>query len=101
VTAEAVETEIAEVAEELEMPLWRKLDPAPGQKEARYTHFLFGADAVPQVGVVAAPVASNPAIEAVQQRNERIGQLEERVAALESELAEMRASFAAFREQFN
>jgi uncharacterized protein YceH (UPF0502 family) len=101
VTAEAVETEIAEVAEELEMPLWRKLDPAPGQKEARYTHLLFGADAVPQVGVVAAPVASNPAIEAVQQRNERIGQLEERVAALESELAEMRASFAAFREQFN
>lgn len=101
VTAEAVEAEIAEVAEEMEMPLWRKLDPAPGQKEARFAHLLFGADALPEISMVATATTSNPAIEAVQQRNERIGQLEARVEALEAELAEMRASFAAFREQFN
>ncbi len=100
VNTEAVETEITDVAEELEIPLWRKLDTAAGQKEARYAHLLFGVDAVPEVSV-AAPAAANSAIEAVQQRNERIGQLEERVEALEAELTEMRASFAEFRKQFD
>ena len=99
VNAEAVEAEIAETAEDLEFPLWRRFEKAPGQKEARYMHLLFGANVEPTVSATA-PVAAAPAVEAVQQRNERIGQLEERVDSLEAELAELRATFAEFRKLF-
>lgn len=96
----AVDTEIAEVSEEIDFPLWRKLPQAPGQKEARYAHLLFGevVEAAPSSVVTASAPA---AVEAVQQRNERIGQLEARVESLEAELVEMRASFAEFRKQFD
>ncbi len=95
----AVEAEIAETAEDVEIPLWRRFEKAPGQKEARYMHLLFGADSEPEVSA-SVPVAAAPAIEAVQQRNQRIGQLEERVQSLGAELAELRATFADFRKQF-
>ncbi len=97
---EAVETELAEIAEEVEVPLWRKLSPAPGQKEVRYAHLLFGAidESSREDGGVVLP--TEPAVAAVQARNERIGQLEERVATLEAELAEMKTAFADFRQQF-
>lgn len=99
VNAEAVEAEIAETAEDIELPLWRRFDKAPGQKEARYMHLLFGADVEPAASATA-PIAAAPAVEAVQQRNERIGQLEGRVELLEAELEELRATFAEFRKQF-
>lgn len=95
----AVDAEITETSEDVDFPLWRKLAQAPGQKEARYAHLLFGEVAEPMqssVVTATAPVA----VEAVQQRNERIGQLEERVETLEAELAELQATFAEFRKQF-
>ncbi len=99
VDTQAVETEIAETFADLDFPLWRRFAPAPGQKEARYMHLLLGADTEPNVNV-AAP-ARNPAIDAAQQRNERIEQLEARVQYLEAELVEMRKAFTEFRQQFD
>jgi uncharacterized protein YceH (UPF0502 family) len=100
VNTEAVEAEIAETAEDVDVPLWCRIERAPGQKEARYVHLLFGADVEPQMDV-SPPAAANSAVEAVQQRNDRIGQLEERVESLEAELTELRATFAEFRKQFD
>ena len=99
VNTEAVEAEIAETLEDVALPLWRRFDRAPGQKEARYMHLLCGANTEPEVST-AAPTIASPAVEAVQQRNERIGQLEERVVLLEAELDELRGTFAEFRKQF-
>jgi uncharacterized protein YceH (UPF0502 family) len=99
VNAAAVEAEIAETAEDIEIPLWRRFERAPGQKEARYMHLLFGANSAPERSATVA-VAAAAAIEVVQQRNERIDQLEERVELLETELAELRGTFAEFRKQF-
>jgi uncharacterized protein YceH (UPF0502 family) len=99
VNTAAVEAEIAETAEDIEIPLWRRFERAPGQKEARYMHLLFGANSAPERSATVA-VAAAAAIEVVQQRNERIDQLEERVELLETELAELRGTFAEFRKQF-
>lgn len=100
VNTEAVDTEITETSADIEMPLWRRLPQAPGQKEARYMHLLFGDDFTVEAS---APVshATEPAVATVQQRNERIAQLEGRVDQLESELAAMQAAFAEFRTQFD
>ncbi|MFQ3226388.1 MAG: hypothetical protein ACI8Z5_002660 [Lentimonas sp.] len=62
-------------------------------------HLLFGADSEPEMSA-SAPAVSNPAVKAVQQRNERIVPLEERVELLEAKLDELRATFAEFRKQF-
>ncbi|ADE55733.1 YceH family protein [Coraliomargarita akajimensis] len=95
----AVEAEIAATAEDVDLPLWTRLPQAPGQKEARYMHCLYGTDFVrPTESVEAAPA---PAVAAVQQRSERVTQLETRVDELERELAELKASFASFRQQFD
>jgi uncharacterized protein YceH (UPF0502 family) len=96
----AVDLEISEVIEEVDFPLWCKLPQAPGQKEARYAHLLFGDVVEPAPSLIATAVAP-AAVEAVQQRNERIGQLEDRVESLEAELAKFQASFAEFRKQFD
>lgn len=100
VNVEAVDTEITETAEDLSFPLWRRLPQAPGQKEARYMHLLFGEDFVAEVPAPSS-VATQPAVVSVQQRNERIAELEGRVDQLESELAAMQAAFAEFRTQFD
>jgi uncharacterized protein YceH (UPF0502 family) len=103
VNTAAVDTEIAETIEDIDFPLWRKLPQAPGQKEARYTHLLFGADFDPEPNFASSETttaAANPAVEAVQQRNERMTQLEARVETLEAELAELRGVFAEFQKQF-
>ena len=99
VNTAAVEAEIAETAEYIEIPLWRRFEKAPGQKEARYMHLRFGADSAPERSATV-PVSAAAATEVVQQRNERIDQLEERVELLETELAELRGTFAEFRKQF-
>ena len=100
VNIEAVEAEIEETAADVSIPLWRRLPQAAGQKEARYMHLLFGEELVeePASSVCVAP---EPAIAAVQQRNERIDSLEGRVEQLEAELAALQAAFAQFREQFD
>jgi uncharacterized protein YceH (UPF0502 family) len=95
----AVDAEIAETIEDVDFLLWRKLPQAPGQKEARYAHLLFGEVVEPPESSVVTATAPS-AVEAVQQRNERIGELEDRVESLAAELAEMQATFAEFRKQF-
>lgn len=95
----AAERELDELAADLEPPLWTKIPPAPGQKEARYRHLL-GGDAVAEETVGAVP-PSEPAVAAVQARNERIVALESKVAALEAELTELKAAFEGFRKQFD
>ena len=98
VNLEAVESALTEVAEDCEVPLWKKLDPAPGQKEVRYAHLLFGdidaSASAQELAVNEAPVSS------LQARNERMAALEARVASLESELQAMQEAFHRFREQF-
>jgi uncharacterized protein YceH (UPF0502 family) len=76
------------------------LPQAAGQKEARYAHLLFG-EVVELMESSVVTAAAPAAVEAVQQRNERIGQLEERVGSLEADLAELQATFAEFRKQFD
>jgi uncharacterized protein YceH (UPF0502 family) len=100
VNVEAVEAEVAETAADTSIPLWRRLPQAAGQKEARYMHLLFGEELVEEPASSVC-VASEPAIAAVQQRNERIDTLEGRVEQLEAELAALQAAFAQFREQFD
>jgi uncharacterized protein YceH (UPF0502 family) len=100
VNVEAVEAEVAETAADISIPLWRRLPQAAGQKEARYMHLLFGEELVEEPASSVC-VASEPAIAAVQQRNERIDTLEGRVEQLEAELAALQAAFAQFREQFD
>lgn len=99
-TIDSVEAVIEAVQAELEFPLWRKLAPTPGQKEARFAHLLCGevdeAAYAPPVG----ERSPGAAVEAAQARNERIAQLESRVEVLESELVAMRDAFAEFRKQF-
>jgi uncharacterized protein YceH (UPF0502 family) len=96
---EAVEEELDALADELDPPLWKKLLPAPGQKEARYRHLLCGdfvEDALPT-----RPVPEAPAIVAAQARNERIEQLEIKVSALEDQLAALQTAFDNFQRQFD
>lgn len=96
---EAVETELDELADELDLPLWKKIPPAPGQKEARYRHLFCGGsdeDAVP-----ARTLPEAPAVAAVQARNERIEKLETKVADLEAELAALKEAFDNFQRQFD
>lgn len=97
---QAVETEISATTADIELPLWKRFAPAPGQKEARYMHLLFGAETELEAPI-AAPALANPAIELAQQRTQRIDQLEARVQALETELAAMRTSFIEFQQQFD
>ncbi|CAA6679282.1 MULTISPECIES: YceH family protein [unclassified Lentimonas] len=97
---EAVDEEITSTTEDLSFPLWRRLPQAPGQKEARYMHLLFGEEVAAEVPTPSS-VAVEPAVASVQQRNERIAELEGRVDQLESELAAMQAAFAEFRTQFD
>jgi uncharacterized protein YceH (UPF0502 family) len=95
----AVEIEMRQTLEDVEIPLWRRLEQAPGQKEARYMHLLYGFDAE----VAMSPVAStavNSAVEEVKQCNERVGKLEAQVESLAAELVELRAIVADFRKQF-
>lgn len=94
----SVERELNELSEEIEMPLWRKLPPAPGQKEARYQHLFCGEVEVESQSV---ELPSGPAIEAVQARNSRIDALEEKVASLETELEQFKATFEQFKQQFD
>ena len=101
-TIESVETELTEAAEDCELPLWKRLPQAPGQKEARFTHLLFGETALTAEQPLDTPSADAPvAVSAVQQRNERIAELEQRVEDLEAQLSELNAQFTAFKEQFN
>lgn len=99
-TIEAVEVELKEAAEDCEIPLWKRLPQAPGQKEARFAHLLFGEvdDLVP-VADLQAP--KQPALAAAQQRNERVAELEERVVQLETELAALKQQFTDFCQQFD
>ncbi|MFT5837253.1 MAG: hypothetical protein ACI9ZV_000757 [Candidatus Azotimanducaceae bacterium] len=95
----AVEQEIEATAADVDYPLWQRLPQAPGQKEARYTHLLYGADYVPPLGPVSS-AAAVPAVANVQQRNERIAELEARVQQLETQLSDLQTSFTDFRQQF-
>jgi uncharacterized protein YceH (UPF0502 family) len=99
---EAVENEIAATAADVEFPLWQRLPQAPGQKEARYMHLLYGADySYEQRPASNSNVAAEPAVAAVQQRNERIAELEARVESLEAQVLALQSSFAEFRQQFD
>lgn len=99
---EAVEKEIVDTAADADFPLWKKLAQAPGQKEARYMHLFYGADySHEQSPSSHSNVAAEPAVAAVQQRNERIAELEVRVELLEAQLTELQSSFAVFRQQFD
>lgn len=95
----AVETELDELAGELDPPLWKKIPPAPGQKEARYRHLLSGEPAEGEAPARALPEA--PAVAAAQARYERIEQLEAKVGELEAELAALREAFENFQKQFD
>lgn len=94
----AAEKKLDELAEELDPPLWKKIPPAPGQKEVRYQHLLCGS-AFPEEAPNP-PHSTEPAMATVQARNERIAQLESRVGELQAELAELKAAFENFRKQF-
>jgi len=95
---EAVESELDFLAEDLQPPLWRRMPPAPGQKEARYRHLLCGAveETVPDTAL-----PSEPAVATVQARNQRMDALESKVAELEHELSDLRAVFEQFKQQFD
>ena len=93
----AAERALDDLAEETEPPLWEKLSPAPGQKEARYRHLLGGAADLPDPAP-GAPEASSVA--AAQARSEKIASLEARVRELETQLAALRESFDNFRREF-
>jgi len=96
---EATEAELDALAAELDPPLWKKIPPAPGQKESRYLHLLCGDREPPAAS--GPSLAAEPAVAAVQARNERIVALETKVGELEKELAEMKAAFETFRRQFD
>ncbi|WP_269522530.1 YceH family protein [Coraliomargarita parva] len=96
---EAVEKELDFLAEDMDPALWRRMPPAPGQKEARYKHLLCG-DVEPEAPI-SAGLASEPAVASVQARNQRIETLENKVAELEGELDELKAAFEQFRQQFD
>ena len=99
-TIQAVEEELSDATEECEIPLWKRLPQALGQKEARFTHLFFGEEVIPEI-VKPAEAPAPTAILNVQERNERITQLESRVEQLESQLAELKETFTAFADQFN
>lgn len=96
---DAVEAELNFLAEDLDPPLWRRMPPAPGQKEARYKHLLCGDIGCDLSESVALP--SEPAVASVQARNQRIELLENKVAELENELSELKAVFEQFKQQFD
>lgn len=94
----SAERELDELVEELDPPLWKKMPPAPGQKEARYRHLLCGPEFVPPV---AAPEGREaPAVAAAQARSEKVASLEARVGELEAELATLKEAFEVFRREF-
>ena len=86
-----VESVLADLAnaERQPHPLVARLPLAPGRKEPRYAHLLFGE--APED--IADPVAA-------ESRGGRVTDLEERVTRLEAELAGLREAFDRFREQF-
>ncbi|NBD37125.1 MAG: DUF480 domain-containing protein [Verrucomicrobia bacterium] len=94
----AVQQELDELAEETDPPLWEKIPPAQGRKEARYRHLLCGSPVHEETAAPPAPVES--AMATVQARNERIERLESRVEELQAELADLKAAFEDFRKQF-
>jgi len=96
---EAVEQELDELAAQMDPPLWRRLPPAPGQKEVRYKHLLCGE--VDVAGAASVELPEEPAMAAVQARNVRIESLEAKVASLEAELVGLKAAFERFRQQFD
>ncbi len=96
---DAVEAELNFLAEDLDPPLWRRMPPAPGQKEARYKHLLCGDIDCDLSESVALP--SEPAVASVQARNQRIELLENKVAELKNELSELKAVFEQFKQQFD
>lgn len=99
-TTELVETELKELAEEVDRPLWVKLPQAAGQKEERYAHLLSGEIEEMPLSDSPAPVAHS-AMDAARARSEKITTLEEELSALKSELAQLKAEFAEFRQQFD
>lgn len=99
-STESVEAEFAFMAEHIEIPLWVKLAPAPGQKEARYAHLLCGPVAAESVQPSAA-LPTEPAVAAAQARQQRIDALEAKVAGLEQALADLTQTFEDFRKQFD
>lgn len=96
---EGVETKLDAIADELDLPLWEKMPPAPGQKEVRYRHVFCGQ--LSEAALPVRPLPGEPAIVAVQARNERIEKLEVKVAELEAELTALRESFDKFQRQFD
>jgi uncharacterized protein YceH (UPF0502 family) len=96
---ESVEAELAFMAEHIEHPLWIKLPPAPGQKEARYAHLLCGPVAAEAFSSEQS-LPEERAIASAQARGERMDRLEAKVASMEQTLAELKESFEQFRKQF-
>ncbi|MGJ8640690.1 MAG: YceH family protein [Opitutaceae bacterium] len=96
-SSEAVEQELAEIAEEVDRPLWIKLPRAPGQKEERYHHLFCGT---PDFDAPVAVVPSEPAMVKLAARDERIQNLENEVERLNNELGELKTAFDEFRTQF-
>ncbi len=97
---EAVEQEVEATLADIDFPLWQRLPQAPGQKEARYMHLFYGADYIQEPNPVS-NAAAEPAVAAVQQRNERITELEARVELLEASFSELQSTFTEFRKQFD
>jgi uncharacterized protein len=77
-------------------PLLVKLERQPGQKEARYAHFLSG-----EIDVSKLPVAAERQSGGGSGSNERMEKLEGEVERLSSELTEFKAMFEEFRKQFD
>jgi uncharacterized protein YceH (UPF0502 family) len=98
-STEAIEQELAEIADEVDRPLWTKLPRGPGQKEERYQHLLSGE---PEAGVSAVEVSTavEPAMVKLAARDERVQNLENEVTALRDELTELKRAFDEFRTQF-
>jgi len=94
----SAEKELDELADELDPGLWKKIPPAPGQKEPRYRHLLYDEGEVPSDA--SDDGAAVPAVATVQARNERIAKVEARVAELQGELASLREAFETFRREF-
>ena len=99
-TVEAVETELAEAAEDLATPLWQRMPQAAGQKEPRYMHLLMGAEAVEAAAPAPSVTAAPAPVLAAQQRNDRIEALEQRVEQLQAELTALQTRFEQFCQQF-
>lgn len=96
---EAVKTDLNDIAEDAERPLWSKLPQAPGQKEERYTHLLSSTPEIPSKPISESPIAHS-ALDNARAKMDRIAELETTVASLQNELAALKSEFAAFRKEF-